>query len=150
MEELNIHFLEEYKRLDKLCKDAYGAEKGVSTYIDQMKAIGRSNQDDWSSVLRRLIDLRHIRNQLTHDVGPMDYALCTDDDVEWLSDFHHRIMTQTDPLSLHRKQGYEKVTSVRPDTYRTYHRPTRPTGCLSVLAVIPVIFLLLGFIIHWL
>ena len=144
MEVLNIEFLEEYKRLDRLCKDAYGAEKGVSTYIDQMKAIGYSGQQEWNAVLRKLIELRHIRNQLTHEVGTMDYVMCSAEDVEWLSDFHHRIMTQTDPLSLYRRH-----TSVKYDTYHTYKRPTRSTGCLSVFAAIPVIFILLTLIILW-
>ena len=41
---LVIEFQEEYKRLDKLCKDIFYSEEGVSEYIRQMEKILWTNK----------------------------------------------------------------------------------------------------------
>lgn len=37
MTQLNDEFMEAYKQLDKICKEMYENEKGVTTYIDEME-----------------------------------------------------------------------------------------------------------------
>ena len=37
MSQINDEFMEAYKRIDKFCKDAFGTEKGVTSYIDEMR-----------------------------------------------------------------------------------------------------------------
>lgn len=102
MEHLNMRFLEEYKRLDKLCKEIYRADRGISSYIDDMKASNRSGNytiPGWSSDLDQLIRLRHLRNKLTHEVGTTDLPICTENDIQWVADFHSRILSRTDPIA---------------------------------------------------
>lgn len=38
MDTVQIELLEEYKYVDKVCREMYNAEKGVSAYIEQMDA----------------------------------------------------------------------------------------------------------------
>ena len=39
MTNLNNDFMESYKHLDKICKEIFNSEKGVTTYIDTMKEV---------------------------------------------------------------------------------------------------------------
>ena len=68
------------------------------------------NIPNWKTDLSTLKILRHIRNQIAHNEGSFNQNLCTQNDIDWLNNFHMRIMEQTDPLSLLRK----KVTSEKP------------------------------------
>lgn len=103
MSDINVAFLEEFKRLDNLCRTAFATEKGVTTYIDTMKAAPLSafaGIDGWDSTLRTLIKLRSVRNKLSHEVGSMDGDLCTDADIDWLSQFYLKIKSKSDPISI--------------------------------------------------
>ncbi len=100
MKNINQQFLEEYKRLDKLCQEVLGTEKGITAYIDEMKDSVGGIIPGWAEDLKMLKELRHIRNMLSHDVGTFDQNVCDIDDVEWLEDFHSRIMNGKDPLAL--------------------------------------------------
>lgn len=145
---LNTDFLEEYKRLDKLCRDIYRSSRGISNYIDEMSRISTfttKSIPNWSADLQQLITLRHIRNQLSHDVGTMDVAMCSLDDIDWLKEFHHRILSQEDPLT-----RYRIITS--PNEYRQMQIKKQPLKkvnvksrkSLSVLYfIVPVLFLLI-------
>ena len=102
MANINQQFLEEYKHLDKLCKEVLDSDKGVTSYIDYMKSVPyekRSKIASWESDLKMLITLRHARNKLAHDVGTLDEALVTRDDIEWIEEFYERIMDLRDPIS---------------------------------------------------
>lgn len=120
---LNLAFLEEYKRLDKLCCDMYNSEKGITSYIDDLKSIskgqatGCTNYDD---DLKHLIKLRRIRNRLSHEVGTLNEKMCTSDDVKWLEAFRKRILASQDPLALAGKKrpavNKKKDTEHMPDT----------------------------------
>lgn len=72
MLELNIEFQEQYKRLDKLCKDMYSSDEGVSTYIKIMDATPYSEQCtvyNWDTVFKQLKHIRWMRNQLAHEIS---------------------------------------------------------------------------------
>ena len=100
---INYRFLEAYKSLDKLCREIYQGDKGVTAYIDYMKATPQHESREiagWHSDLRRLIALRHLRNQLTHECGTLERDMCSESDIDWLNDFYDRILHQTDPLAL--------------------------------------------------
>ena len=106
MDQRNVAFLETYKRLDKLCQELYDAEKGVTSYIDDLKqqsAIGRRRIPGWDHDLNQLIALRHLRNRLTHEVGTMEEPLCTQEDIKEIETMHQRILSRTDPLAQLRK-----------------------------------------------
>lgn len=132
MNQLNVAFLETYKRLDKLCQELYDADKGVSNYIEDLKqqsAIGRQLIPGWDYDLNQLIILRHLRNRLTHEVGTMEQPLCTQEDIKEIEMMHQRILSRTDPLAqlhsklqtiqLHTKHQIRALTS-------TYPRPVSP------------------------
>ena len=102
MNQLNVAFLETYKRLDKLCQELYDDNKGVTSYIDDLKqqsAIGRRRIPGWDHDLNQLIALRHLRNRLTHEVGTMEKPLCTQEEIEEIETMHQRILSRTDPLA---------------------------------------------------
>ena len=44
MTNLNNDFMESYKHLDKICKEIFNSEKGVTTYIDTMKEVNDGNR----------------------------------------------------------------------------------------------------------
>lgn len=103
MNDLNYIFFEEFKKLDKLCGELYESPYGVTHYIDDMKA---ASWDDcrhipnWKTDLKELIRLRHIRNHLAHTEGAFHEDICTQNDIDWIKNFHKRIMNQSDPLAM--------------------------------------------------
>lgn len=102
MDDLNVEFLESYKRLEKLCKDIYESEKGVTSYIENMNeflSFESRSITGWDDDLRKLKELRKIRNRLSHEEGTMHCGLCHEDDIEWLDNFKSRILKQDDPIS---------------------------------------------------
>lgn len=103
MKDWNHIFFEKYKKLDKLCQELYGTPHGVSSYIEDMKAVPEENYrhiPDWEEDREQLIRLRHIRNQLAHTPGALEEEICTEDDIRWLRDFHKRILQQSDPVAM--------------------------------------------------
>ena len=104
----NIWFLEEYKRLDKLLCDMYQSEKGVTSYIDNMKNTAPYKSryiPGWDEDLQQLIAIRNLRNQLVHDCGMLERKMCTQNDIEWINTFHSRILQRMDPIAILAKQA---------------------------------------------
>lgn len=69
MNNLNHVFFEEYKSLDELCRQIYGSQPGITHYIDDMKRVPARDYrhiPNWETDLKRLIRIRHIRNDLAH------------------------------------------------------------------------------------
>ena len=101
---INIVFLEEYKRLDSLLKDfSEGDEAGVTKYINQMDITPMDKQllvESWYYDYKTLKHLRWVRNKLAHDEGSLDEELCTEDDINWLKGFYQRILNKDDPFSI--------------------------------------------------
>lgn len=111
MNNLNYIFFEEFKRLDKLCGEMYGAKNGVTCYIDDMKAVPELESrsiSNWQSDLRKLIYFRHIRNNLAHEEGAFLEKACTQDDIDWVQAFYQRILEQADPIALKDQRAKEK------------------------------------------
>lgn len=110
MDNFNYDFFEEYKVLDKLCRELYGGQNGITQYIDDMKNVSRNNYQHipkWKEDLDQLIRVRHIRNYLAHTEGAFKEEICTQRDIEWVQDFYRRILNQSDPLA--RLHQYSKV-----------------------------------------
>lgn len=103
----NELFLEAYKELDKLCKEIYPDEcSGITSYINYMKNTVSEKKNfitGWDADLKQLIRLRHIRNQLSHDIGTLNSDLCSKEDANWLKQFKVRILNSSDPLSMLKK-----------------------------------------------
>ncbi len=102
-------FIEQYKRLDNLCKDLLGSTTGVTTYIEHLERIRHlGNEEDF----RKLKHYRYIRNQIVHENNCTEANMTSEEDVRWIVNFHSRILNQTDPLALRHKQ------SEKPEEYR--------------------------------
>ena len=102
MRDLNIDFVDLYKRVDRFLRDAYDSSEGVSEYLRRMEETssrGRQYVTSWESDYRQLMRLRWIRNQLSHEVG-YDSDLCEAEDYHWLEDFHNRLYDTADPLAV--------------------------------------------------
>lgn len=115
---LNNQFIEEFKRLDKLCGDLYNAKHGVTGYINDMKGTTRScsySIANWESDLNQLVRLRNIRNSLVHDVDTFNQELCTQNDIDWIKNFYERILKQGDPIAiLHQNSKVKSKTINQP------------------------------------
>ena len=116
MTRINDEFMEAFKHLDKICKEMFNAEKGVTSYIDEMERIssGPRYVPNWNYVLRRLKDLRHIRNTHSHEIGTSYRKINKHEDIQWLESFNSEIMNTTDPLAQYRKATAPKSKSKMP------------------------------------
>ena len=105
MSKLNDAFMESYKHLDKICREIFNSDKGITTYIDTMQEINDGNRKlpFWDDVLRKLKNYRYIRNMYVHDVDTSQYDICTKEDIVWLDKFYNSIMETTDPLAEYRR-----------------------------------------------
>ena len=56
--------------------------------------------------------MRWIRNRLVHEINSFEDNLVSEEDIEWLHTFYHRIMECTDPFSLlHQSEKTDRKTS---------------------------------------
>lgn len=107
--DLEKEFLEEYKRLDKLCKDCQNSNQSVTTYIEQMERyspLDYRHVKNWEYYLETLKHLCHTRNTLAHEPGPYPYDL--EPDIEDVKSFYDSILNCTDPLTLIEKSMKEQ------------------------------------------
>lgn len=103
-------FLEEYKRLDELCKQVLDSDKGVTEYISEMeKDDSREMVPMWYDDYKMLKRVRWIRNQLVHSPGSFDENLFAQEDILWIQNFRVRIMACDDPFALLRKRNMERL-----------------------------------------
>ncbi len=162
MENLNVVFFEEFKRLDKICREIYGANQGgVTSYIEDMRRISPFESREipsWDSDLQFLVKMRNVRNQLSHGIDTMNLPMCDQSDILWLKDFYNRILGQSDPIALLYQRRKEKATRTRTSrpSIPTSSTPSHPStrnhaaiiflllfGCALGVALIIVILLLL-------
>lgn len=156
-------FLEEYKRLEKLCGEVMNDERRVSAYIEDMLNTPRGSYlvENWDDDLKQLKHYRWVRNQIAHDPNCSEENMCNFSDVKWITDFHSRIMNQTDPLALYRKetqtrsapipkkinkQSYQEQTQYN---YNNQRNRTKKWGCgtfllisFMIVVVVAICFLL--------
>ena len=105
-------FFEEFKRLDKLCADAYACKNGVSEYISVMETKTRRQQllvSTWDDDYRMLMRVRRVRNQIAHD--PDAFQISEESDLSFVRDFCSRMFSGQDPLSQLRKAEKAKQTA---------------------------------------
>lgn len=112
MLDLNIEFQEEYKRLDRLCKDYLSRKEGVTEYIRQMESTPWNHRQyvpTWENDYKQLKHIRWVRNQLAHEVGTLESDICTEYDLDWVRSFYDRIMNGSDPFTIIRKARIEEA-----------------------------------------
>lgn len=99
MNSIESELFDEFKFVDKICREMFNAEKGIGAYLYQMEMTPMSVNcriPQWENDYKKLKHIRWIRNQLAHETG---YVECTAEDVNWLKDFHRRLLNQQDPLA---------------------------------------------------
>ena len=148
---LNIEFLEEYKKLNNLCSDAYGVANGITHYIDTMKNVPSyesSKIANWNYNLEQLKEYRHIRNSFAHETGTFTQSICSENDIIWLKDFYQNMLQSNDPLAiLYRQRNYirpENSMQIKPDTY--YIRPendVKTPRSNYILIIVCIVFLII-------
>ena len=150
---LNYEFFDEFKALDNLCRDIYGKsidnKLGVTLYLEDMdrKAFqGAFNVPGWTSDYKHLKSVRNIRNELAHSRNSITVDICSQEDIDFIRSFRSRILNQTDPIAMLRKQSTQPRPSSTPQpkqqlqTTYTYTTPRKtPNGCLGIVALFLVV-----------
>lgn len=145
-----MSFMDSYKHLDKICREMFNANRGVSAYIDEMISLsdGEFYVPSWEEDLKNLKYCRFVRNRIVHDVACTEENMSSSEEVEWLENFYTRIMNQTDPLSLYRlKKSGEENYSVTTPVHTNDKNQKQSAGCstflLLALGIIIALILLL-------
>ncbi len=155
MSYLNYEFFDEFKSLDNLCRDIYGKsidnKLGVTLYLEDMDRNdyqGAFKVSGWKSDYTQLKKVRAIRNELAHSSNSFSYPMCAQGDIDFIRSFRMRIMNQTDPISLLRKQTAQRRTSstFQPQppspvyTHNTLNtKNPASAGCLGIVAMFFII-----------
>ena len=145
MNYLNYEFFEEFKSLDNICKDIYGESPdkklGVTLYLEDMDK--KSHQGllkvpQWASDYNKLKTVRNIRNELAHSRNSFSVDICSQENIDFICSFKARLLNQTDPIALLRKQASQSPSPSNPQpkqTNYTYNTPSqKPAGCLGIIA----------------
>jgi hypothetical protein len=168
MNENEIRFFEEYKKLDNLCRDLLSSEKGVTSYIEEMDNTPLSKQllvSDFDETYKMLKHVRWVRNDIAHGNGNSE---CEQADIDFVCDFYKKILSRTDPFAIIRKAENEAakkaakkkaVQTVQRPVYiertpHTYYAETnndyntpKKNNPLPLLVIIAIILLLLALVI---
>ena len=145
---LNYEFFDEFKALDNLCRDIYGEsidnKLGVTLYLEDMDRKfyqGAFKVSGWTPDYNHLKSVRNIRNELAHSRNSMTVDICSQEDIDFVRSFRTRILNQTDPIAMLRKQSTQPRPSStsqpkqQPQTAYTYTPPNKtPSGCLGFIA----------------
>lgn len=167
MKSQNAEFFDKYKSLDKLCSEIYGGSNGVTQYIDDMNSVPYSQSrkvSGWDNTIKELKKYRHFRNELAH--GDLDIGgdNCSDEDINWISDFRDSILNRNDPIARLRKieendtnknstSGAKSTFEVsssngnNTSTQKTEHQNDRLTNGVFVILILLLILVVAGFIL---
>ena len=95
----------------------------------------------WTSDYNYLKSVRNIRNELAHSRNSMTVDICSQEDIDFVRSFRTRILNQTDPIAMLRKQSTQSRPSStsqpkqQSQTTYTYTTPRKtPAGCLGIVA----------------
>ena len=119
---LNQELIEEFGRLEQLCNQIYGENHGVTSYIEDMDNLSvnaRYKVVNWDYYHKRLKEVRHKRNMLSHGEVSFCENYAEPEDIEFGSDFYTLIMNSTDPISLHRKSTRSAAPAPKKSSYNT-------------------------------
>lgn len=102
---LNAEFIEKFGELEKLCSDIYSQKHGVSCYIDDMASkSGERYVFNWDYYEKRLKDIRHKRNKLTHGEVAFSEDFANKEDISFITEFISLIFKSEDPISIYTKK----------------------------------------------
>lgn len=160
MDNIEILFFEEYKKLDNLCKDLFKSDRGVSQYIEEMECTPFTKSrlvESWQDDYKMLKHVRWIRNNIAHN---NECSGCNKSDVKSVKDFYKKIINQKDPFSviaqksreLHRRNN-KNYNTKRNDETAVYRENTSNADnelksiIIKIFTIICVICVLILFIL---
>lgn len=100
MTPLEIEYFDEYKKIDRICKDMDSSYIGLTSYIDRMYNMyeyGLRYVGTWEDDLKVLKRLRRVRNSIAHDD---EQSICNERDLRDLKQFHDDLLSLSDPLAI--------------------------------------------------
>ena len=122
LRELEMRYLDEYKRLEPICNDMFSCRNGVSAYIAEMEQTPQEESgmiSEWWDDYDTLKRLRRLRNHITHE--PTDSG-CSQEDMERLRWVYNRMLNQQDSLAIlywMRQDNQRRWAAGPPDTDRS-------------------------------
>ena len=141
MNKLEVKFFDEYKFVDKICRDMFQSNQGVTEYINQMEimdAEGSRIVVNWREKYKKLKHLRWLRNQIAHESGAPDL---TENDLIELQNFHNQLLKQVDPLAeLWKKRRVHKRNVVKQE----YYEPVDDDSAISAFILICIVIIVIG------
>ena len=159
MDAIQIEYLEEYKYVDAICRDMFGAEKGVTAYIEQLDKTPVTVRywiTEWNDEYKQFKHIRWLRNQIAHSTESVE---CSQADVDWLKGFHNRLLTQQDLLAkarrvvqesqIQREQQLAKtvIAAAPKNGANVFGSSSRPRKSWILIAVIAALAILIGVLI---
>ena len=120
--ELNTSLIEHFGNLERLCNQIYGDKHGVTSYIENMERI---NVDNFRFHIKRLKEVRHKRNNLSHGEVSFSEPYAYEEDIKYITDFRESILNQTDPLAVYHKRTISKRIVPASTTNRTSYTTTK-------------------------
>ncbi len=141
MNVIDNNFFEEYKHLNKLLTEM-GYDDGINEYISLLESKGLTCNKDYKQLKR----CRYLRNQLAHSIVDKQ---CSQDDLDYITDFYNRVYAVMDPLSSEQVRTKKNPINEKEYYHRSpYKKHTYAPGILSFLllfaaaiTVILIIFL---------
>ena len=146
MTKVEIEFLEEYKRLDRLCQDMLSTLQGVSEYINRMELLfeqGEEFVDEWTINYKMLKHLRWLRNRIVHCVEETE---CSLKEIEMITNFYHQILIKQDPLALLYKinQKIYKNKTTNQEKNKNIDNSSKITMLITIVLIIIFVLFIAG------
>ena len=146
MTKVEIEFLEEYKRLDRLCQDMLSTLQGVSEYINRMELLfeqGEEFVDEWTINYKMLKHLRWLRNRIVRCVEETE---CSLKEIEMITNFYHQILIQQDPLALLYKinQKIYKNKTTNQEKNKNIDNSSKITMLITIVLIIIFVLFIAG------
>lgn len=111
--QINVKFVESFGELERLCNQIYSDKHGVTSYIDDMRKQTGGGIADWNSTCRRLVEVRHKRNNLSHGEVSFQEPYATQADIQFIIEFRQSILDRTDPLAQLKKLKQARLRAAR-------------------------------------
>ena len=109
MDNVNYQFYEEFTKLDRLCSEIYQLDNGVGTYLAEMTAVSAAWAEKvpgWIPDMEQLYRYYVLRKAMAQSGEAFRDTLCAREDVQWVQQFHQRILERSDPLARLKENGY--------------------------------------------
>ncbi len=134
---LNILLVEYFGDLEQVCNRIYNDTHGVTAYINEMRDLetqGAQSIKGWPEALKRLKEIRHKRNKLSHGEVSFREEWAEKEDIEFLIAFRKKVLNQTDPIALYYKRRKTKSKPTRTKKSKKH------SGCLAGVVAAVIVF----------